>query len=469
MVAIPWPTTSMPGQNRQEGAGRLVNCFAEPLGENARSKLSIKRVPGMRLFASSDATGYRGAIEVNNTLYAAFNNQILKTGNSGGSLDVHGQFNGSAKCFFARNNNAIPDVVVIDPNDGASVITTSGVQPYPDNDVGSPNSVCYLGGYFFFTYGDGRCRSTGINTTDINSNDFTTAEYSPDGLLRAVPWNNQLYLFGTRSTEVLAGNPPNDTGFPFSRVTIIQRGLVGRYALAGWEEGFSKGLFFVAEDNAVYVLNGYQPEKISPPDLDRLLEATVDKNAIEASVYTSDGRSVLVISGPTYTWEFNVNSLKWNERASHDLTRWRGTQSLFAFNKWLTGTTDGGNIYQITSGVRNEGGNPLRAITDSAPVHKFPAGFSIERIDLDVTTGVGITNGTANQVAPSIELSVSQMGDGVFGIPRILPLGERAVTTGKVYATRFGRAKSRGVIVRAAWSDEVDISLLGGDLRPGAS
>src|SRR4051812_20730752 len=35
MTMITLPTTSMPGQRPQESGGRLVNCFAESLGESA--------------------------------------------------------------------------------------------------------------------------------------------------------------------------------------------------------------------------------------------------------------------------------------------------------------------------------------------------------------------------------------------------------------------------------------------------
>jgi len=33
---IPFPLSSFPGANPQEGAGRLINCYAEPLGEASK-------------------------------------------------------------------------------------------------------------------------------------------------------------------------------------------------------------------------------------------------------------------------------------------------------------------------------------------------------------------------------------------------------------------------------------------------
>lgn len=464
MVAIPLPLTSMPGRHPQESAGRLINCYAEPLGDGMRWPAARRRVPGFSIWGRTGRSGYRGAGFVAAELYGAWEDKIYKFSPSGGDGVEHGNLPGSAKCFWARNNNAVPDVVVVDPENGATVVTTSAVNSYPDPNVGAPNAVCFLDGYFFFTYGNGLCRASGINSTSINTLDVVTAEAKSDTLLRPVPFNNQLYLFGSGSIEVFSGNPVNDEGFPFNRVTVIPRGLAGRYCVSGFEDGFGKALVFIGDDNAVYILNGYSPEKISPPDLDNLIEQVADKNTLETSVYVTGGRAVFVVSSLLWTWEFSLNSLKWNERASYQKSRWRGTQLINAYGKWLAGDIDSGNLVELSS-IRTETTDPLVMRIESAPISKFPNRGKIARIDLDITVGRGISTGTdPNQTDPTIEISVSRDGGVNWDPPRLVKIGQQAIADRRVYATRFGLSTGQGARVRIDVSDDVDVAVMGGEM-----
>jgi hypothetical protein len=459
---IVFPLTSRPGGKRQESAGRVINGYAEPLGEGARSDRSLRRVPGMASFATSDESAFRGMIHSGGTLYLTYGSTIRKVSNIGGAALSHGSFSGSAKCFFARNNNATPDVVVVDPNNGARIITSVGVFAYPDADVGSPNGVTFGEGFFFFTDGAGTCRASGLNTTSINTSEYITAEGKPDSLLRPVYFNGVLYLFGTDSIEIWSsGGTPNATGFPLNRLQILSRGLAGRYAMAGHEDGFGSVLIFVGSDNGVHTLSGGSINKISTPDLDRLIAAVEDKDTLEAGVYVSQGRPVFVLSSDTWTQEFNLNSLQWSERASGGLSRWRGTQPYYVFDKWLCGDVLNGNVYEIDADTRTEAGLPLMMTATSAPIQGER--MRLDRIDIDITVGVGNDAGTTtNQRSPNCELSVSLNGGESFGAPVFIPLGERGKWRQKISAGPWGRIAAAGAVIRVAVSDDVDFGLLGG-------
>lgn len=55
MVDIPWPLSTSPGERPQEGAGRLINVFAEPRGEQLGAVWH--RVPGAKVFARTPSAG----------------------------------------------------------------------------------------------------------------------------------------------------------------------------------------------------------------------------------------------------------------------------------------------------------------------------------------------------------------------------------------------------------------------------
>lgn len=56
MTEVPWPLSTSPGQRPQEGAGRLINVFAEPRGENLGPV--YHRVPGATVFARAPSVGF---------------------------------------------------------------------------------------------------------------------------------------------------------------------------------------------------------------------------------------------------------------------------------------------------------------------------------------------------------------------------------------------------------------------------
>ena len=55
MVEIPWPITHAPGDEAQEGAGQLINMFAERKGDD--QGVVWRRAPGCTVWVSDPADG----------------------------------------------------------------------------------------------------------------------------------------------------------------------------------------------------------------------------------------------------------------------------------------------------------------------------------------------------------------------------------------------------------------------------
>jgi hypothetical protein len=288
-VPIPFPLSSSPGASSQESAGRLINCLAEPLGKDIEAKKGFappavvwRKSPGLSLFGASAQTGFRGQILVGNTLYAAWSGKISRFDNTGAETALTGTLNGTEKVFFAQNNKTTPDVVCVAPGTGGFIATSSAVSSW--SAAGAPNSVCFMDSYFLLTYGDGTIQASDQNATTINTLNKTTAQSKQGGLTRGLPFNGQYIALGPNFGEVYS-DTANATGFPFTRSYVLQRGLLGPYAIAGHEDGFGSALIWVADDNSVVQHNGTpNPLKISPPDLDRLIAGVADKTTISLRV-----------------------------------------------------------------------------------------------------------------------------------------------------------------------------------------
>ena len=468
-LPIPFPLSSSPGGSSQEGAGRLINCLAEPLGKviEAAKKFAPppavwRKSPGLSLFAASGQTGFRGKILVNSTLYAAWSGKVSSFTSLGVETLLTGALTGTEKVFFARNNKVgSPDVVCVAPGTGMFTVSTTAVTSL--GTWGAPNSVCFMDGYFIGSYGDGTLQASDLNDITINALNKTKAQSKPGGLTRCLMFNGQLVALGPAFGEVYS-NTAQPTGFPFTRSYVLQRGLLGPYAIAGQEDGFGSALIWVADDNSVVQANGTpNPLKISPPDLDRLIAGVVDKTTLEASVYISQGHPKWVIKCPTFCWEFDLGSQKWNERKSYLQTTWRAVGGCYAFGQWLVGDTQGGRLLKIDATARDEFGSPLVMQLDSGPVVGFPSLTKVGLASFNFVTGVGIATGT-DPIAtdPSVGISWSNDGGITYGNEFIRKLGRQA-TDSRIMMLRTGMTSTHGRRWRLKISDPIYGAFLGGN------
>lgn len=405
---IQFPLSSFPGANPQEGAGRLINCYAEPLGEASRPSAPAPQVwrgiGGVSQLARTAETNYRGGLVVKNLSYEVFETNVV-TVDSAGDINVLGNMLGTKKVSIARNQAANPDVVAVDVDNGAFTLTNAGSPAAPASYNGGgnlpqPDSVCFQDGYFFFTIADGRCFATELNSLTMNALTFITCQAKSDVvLLRGIPFGGYILLCTTGSFEVWqdAANPA--PAFPYGRVTILETSLIQPAAIAGWETGFAE-LLYVGSDYGVYWITAgsLSPLKVSPSDLDRLIEAQVKAgNLLEAGTEVYGGKKFWNISSPAWTWEFNLSTRRWHEKWSYKAGiygRSRRTCGHPAFNAWLVGDQQSGAILFPDDTNYTENGSPLLFRAESGPVREFPEQLQIARADFDFVFGVGQVVGT---------------------------------------------------------------------------
>ena len=409
MVDVPLPLLTSPGRLPQAAGGRLINTYPEKLPETAGKPHAYWRTPGLRPWGTTGGTNFRGSLLVGNLLYVVINNTAYSFPSTGGpGTALTGAVAGTVPVTMARNNKASPDIVIVAPGDNAYWINPGAptvVAAYPDADVLLPNSVVFHRGFFIFTYGDGTTRSSDVNSTNINTLNYATAESKPDTLYRAIPLGNgQLLLCGSNSMEVWGGL--NETGYPFSYVATVARGIVGIDAIAGHQDGFGKGIYFVGDDYKVSTLDGYQAVPISVPDLDLLIENEPDKTVITVSVYVSQGHGVVVVQGPQWCWEFDTTVKSWHERKSHLVNYWRGKFPIQAFSQWICGDKESGNLAVIDGNCKAEfGTNDVYTITTTG----VPTGGTFTLVFGGQFTTALNFNATASQISAAL-IALSTIG-----------------------------------------------------------
>lgn len=464
MTAIEWPTTTAPGVNPTETGGRLINVYAEKALDGSRSKVLYRRAPGLDFAFGVGAAGHRGSVRIGNLLYVVNGNKAYSiAGSIYAVTELPGTVPGAGPVFMSRNMNASPQILIVH-SDGMSVIEAGTVSDFSDPSLPAINSISFMDGYFFPTSLDGRVFASGINDTTFDALDFATAESSPDTLLRSVPFARDLVLMGSTTLEFW-GNTGNPTGFPFSRGPVVKVGLLGRYAVAGQEEGFPGDLVFVANDATVRKLSGYTPQKISNPDLDRLIEAVADPDEITAHAFVAAGHACVAISSLDWTWVYDQSTGEWHERESYGQARWRTAFTVDFVGKWLAFDRTGNAVLAINERSRRENGGPLAAEMRSTQTSGFPGRFAVTRASFDFESGVGIDRGISPiETNPVVRISWSDDGGRTFGQPLVRELG----TQGEhkiVEIFRCGMTGPKGRQWRWQISDPVEIVFYGGAMN----
>jgi hypothetical protein len=441
-IPIIFPLSSFPGASSQESAGRIVNAYSEPLDDpQAPSGPSIavwRRSPGLAQQNSQPTgqTGYRGGLIVGNQAYEVFSGN-LSTVDINGIVASLGALAGTDKISIAHNRNAAgPDVIIVDPITGAFSSTAGSVPVAYAPFSGSPqfNSVCFEDGYFFLGTANCLVYATGINALTMDPLAKITLESKADVIgQRVIAYAGVLLGFTSGGLEIWQDTAQPTPAFPYSRQAVLPYGLIQPAAIAGFESGFDN-LIWVAQDYGVYQLTwgSYTPSKISPPDLDRFIKIEIGrKNLLQAGAYEFAGKKfwTLTSNNANVTWEFNLSTQKWNERTSLSLaigaqSRWRGAGGHPAFNKWLMGDTQSGNILFIEDTNYTDNGAPQLVRIESGPVNAFPQQFRITRADFEFVTGVGgsvgnvtrsVTEVTASPNAPLIRVTVNNTAQMLTG------------------------------------------------------
>ena len=485
MVAIPLPVSTVPGFRSQESAGRLINCYAEPIGEGTKDAGPPQkrvRVPGMTSFLTSAGTVFRGMglLAGAKPLYVAMSTGLFKAGAGDTTLFTHGgSFTPTSSVYFARNNAPSPHKIMVSGNQAFEITDISPfIATYTGGGVlPGPNGVCSIDGYIVFTVGNGQFYATDLNALTMNAFSYGTAEVSPDAPSRPISFMGRLLIFGTTTMEVWID--VGSTPFPFQRTTSVPVGLIGPDAVAGWEDGWGSGLMWVANDFTVRNLDGYTATRISTPDLERLIQRDTNKALMLASVHVVDGHPMWTVTGQTFTWTYDVSTKQWHERASNLTNRWRGLQSVNAFGQWLVGDrgdysptqssilgvpsyTPDGTIFAIDPTNFTEGGDPLVMRVESAPVIQFPQRVRVGRADFQIEVGVGNALGSGPQIDPTAIISWSDDGGINWSVPIYRSMGRQS-NYKNISLYRTGMSTRLGRRWRIDIADPVYAAIFAGD------
>lgn len=455
LVPISLGTRSNPSRHaKQAGNARLINCFAEEMGEEGKSQWVITACPGLLEFGGTMGTGaIRNAIEVGNYLYPVAGTQLLKV-DSGGNHESIGPVPTTGPVYM-RRNRASPTQIGIVSDGYYGVCQDDVLTPVESEWLPAPAAMAYLDGYGVLPgiNTNGRYMITAIDDfTSIDGLDEGTAEADPDPIVVSHELGRELYHFGTRTTE--AHQNTGDEDFPFTRSQVIDVGIPAGAKGSVWpvDTPNGKGLMFVAHDHTVRLLIGYSTAVVSNGEIENLIRQLAETSRLgelQSTSWSWGGRSFYALSSNTWTRCYDCKTGGWHERYSYGSTRWSIGKVVTFGNKLIAGHIGQGRLYQMTEDAYDEAGNPLVMEIISPPVHMAPYGGIVDALHIDVVSGVGLNTSAPQNLDPVMLVDWSKDGGDTWCAPREVKLHRLGQTGRRVQPlTRLGRFGQKGVTFR---------------------
>ncbi len=192
--------------------------------------------------------------------------------------------------------------------------------------------------------------------------DVGEVSQSSDNLRALIVSNEQLWLFGSRTTEIWADI--GDPLFPFAPIpgTLIQQGI----AQAFTARVLDNAVFWVSEnvdgDRIAMVARNYTPQRVSTNAQEVYMTSALTLEGTLALTYQQNGHIFYMVTIPALDKSlcYDVSTQEWHRRALWDPTfeTWvphRASCHAFGFNLHLVGDRLGPAIYAWKPDVFTDG------------------------------------------------------------------------------------------------------------------
>jgi hypothetical protein len=456
---------------------RCVNLYPEmhPLGTGKeREVASLVPTPGLRLLQTIGSGPIRGTHTASNEEYFVVSgNKLYRVSSSWVATEL-GSLNTSSGPVSIADNGT--HVVVVDGTYGyVWTISPAGFAQITDPDFPGADQVTYQDGYFLFNKpGTGQFFISGLNDVSFDALEIATAEGSPDQLVGLVSANQNVYLFGTQSTEVFYNS--GDADFPFARIqgAIMAVGCAAPHSIV--KVGGS--VVWIGRDSGgfgiIYRTDAYQPQRISTPSLEAVIREIPQDEIGDARAWTyqQGGHLFYVLNLPNVdtTWVYDASTGLWHERnylGTWGAERHRADCHSVAHGENVVGDYENGRIYALDPDTEDDNGVSIVRKRAAPHISKNGARLFHTYFQLDMETGVGTSTGQGEN--PQVMLRYSDDGGHSWSSERWADAGRIGARRTRVIFRRLGSSRDR--VYEITIADPVKVVLIGAELgiEEGAS
>lgn len=332
---------------------RFVNAFPETrkVEQLENTRIYINKRPGTDELCSVSGDGVgRGFIWFNGFFITVIGNTVYKVGDTGSPITTLTTLStsiGHVGMIYC-DSAVIGDYIFLCDGTAAKIVkedfSVVDIAAVPTPHTPTP---IFIDGYVILPKGFLVYNSAVDDPTTWPTDNYLAAEMMPDTVKALARQNNQVVVFGESSTEFLY-DAANAAGSPLSRndAAVLQMGTAAPYCIYQNE----KFCAFVAQSEsggrAVWLIEGFQPKKISDEFIERILDAETDMSDCRGYGFRTKGHLFFLINlkttNRTLVYDFD-------EKLWHEWSSWSAINEHNVFNYDYAADNHSGKIYLLSA------------------------------------------------------------------------------------------------------------------------
>lgn len=460
-MKIPFGEQAYATQSLNNSAQELINLHPEHNPNFTKERVVSYPTPGTLLAYTVGIGPIRALYSFVNNLYAISGTQLYQI-TSIGTTTLIGTILGNGRLNIDDNGF---EMCIVNGSQGYIYTdATSTLTQITDPDFYPTSSVAYQSRRFIFPR-DGTNQfflsgaTAGLN---YDGGDFNVITTNAGDVRAILADHGEIWLFGKEYINVWVYNQ-NEATFPFSEIqgANIEKGLIGIHTPVK----LNNTIYWLAEDRQVYSATGYSPVLISPPPISRAIQNYSTVDDAFTYTYSDKGHDFLVLTFPTedVTWVYDASipdpTKAWHQRQTGTSGRHLSNCYAKAFGKHYVGDYRSANIYEYSETTYTDNGQLISRIATSPAIHAERKRLFVDRIEVDIESGVGTTNGQGEN--PQAILTYSDDGGKTWSNERYATLGKIGEYSTRLKFHNFGACYQR--IFKLKVTDPVGTTILGAD------
>lgn len=447
MARIPLLGLGQLGKSPAVTAKRMQNFYAEIRPQGEKSIIVAYGIAGLSTFVNFGDTPIRGGLyfSPNDVSYVVHRGTLYEVNNAGVATSKGSLSTTENRVSMDHNGT---QVMIVDGTYGYTYNTATGVfAKITDADFGAnPTTVTFQDGYFIVTFAQtGQFQlSDSYDGTSWNALMVSNADSNPDDLVRVISDHGQLILMGTLTTEFWQDN--GATSFPYSRIpgTTNEWGLAARWSLAKFNDSLIGLVKSALGSPVVAVLNGFTWQTVSTPDVNAVFQNAIDSGLSLGDAsgfsYMENGHALYQINfnAAGFSYLYDSSTGMWSPLKSYGIARHRLEFGWNFLGSTIAASYSTGKLYRIKGNVYDEDGDMIEGEIVSENI-MMPDGdrFIVDKIRLDMQTGVGLATGQGSD--PQISLQVSEDGGQSWSKEMLASMGKAGDTLARAEWVALGQ------------------------------
>ncbi len=450
------------GMSIKSNQSDLINLFPHYESPGAKTQMVLVNTEGSKKASADTLSDILGLYEFNGLVYLALRDKIVSW-NGREFTEIAGTAEGvyfyQERVFIADNGS---DIMFVGSqgfsyNPESTVFTVMSTQEgwYP------ATTVAYMDGYFIFNRtGTGQFFISKLYSIELNPLDWATGEAAPDDTRAVVVAGRQLWILGTRSTEVWYDS--GERLFPFARISgavtdigISNADTIGR---------IHNAIFFVGSDYKVYMTQGYDLIPVSNTSIELLIDESNVRKFL-AFTYHNNGHYFYVLHlDEATTVVYDMSTQVWHRRVSCtseedpliDGGRWKINGAINRYDRQIIYGYSARSFYELSTDFYTEDGIKIRREAVTLPLNPTPNHATIAEVQLDLESGA-----YDNTLISNYQIWMQFSGDDgkTWGNRRVGTLGRRGQYTNRARWQRLGQY--RDIVGKIVITDPIPVRILG--------